>query len=143
MIKKTIKKVQKKTGKTTKKTVAKKAVKKPAIRAVKATPRKPARKITVRRAAKSTKITPVIATPENAFYAVNGSVSYSLLDLYSELGTMLEEEFSYHSDPEENHFSNWIKDVLQDEECAESLRKANTRRKARATLKKHLDKYSF
>ncbi|MDZ7726277.1 MAG: hypothetical protein U5L75_01715 [Candidatus Campbellbacteria bacterium] len=85
----------------------------------------------------------VIAPPETAFFAVNGAVLYSLLDLYNELATMSDEEFSFHAGDESNHFANWVRDVVKDKSCAKDLQSANTRRKARSVVKKYLVKYSY
>lgn len=109
----------------------------------KVTKKEPIKKLTIRRVRLKKKTPLVISSQETAFYAINGAVIYSLLDLYEELQTMLDEEFSFHSDPESNHFSNWMGDILQDEDCAEEFKKANTRRKARMVIKKHLEKYSY
>lgn len=149
MTKKITKKLEKKTSSVSSKKVApkkpaKKVVKKNGAKdKLKATAKRVVKKVTVRRASTKTKQPLVISTTETAFYAKNGAILTSLLDLYAELSTMQEEEFSFHCDPGSNHFSNWIRDILSDEECATELSKVDTKRKARTVLKRHLDKYSY
>lgn len=82
-----------------------------------------------------------MAETETAFYATNGAVLYSLADLFEELGTMNDEEFIFHTIPD-NHFSPWVEKILLNKGCADDLEKADTRRKARSVLKKHLAEYA-
>lgn len=126
---KTTKKVAKKTApKTTKKTASKAT--------------KTAKKTTSKKSPAKKKTPLVISSSSTAFFATNGAVMHSMLELYEELAGMLEEEFAFHaSSAENNHFSNWVREILKDEECAEQLAPADTRRKARSVLKKHLEKY--
>lgn len=123
-----------------KKPSVKKVVKKVAKPAAKKTVKAPAKRIVVKKAsAKKPKL--VIAESGTAFYATNGAVLYSLADLFTELSTMNDEEFSFHIWPE-NHFSAWVEKVLFDKNCAADLEKADTRRKARSVIKKYLAEYA-
>jgi len=88
------------------------------------------------------KIPLVIASDYGAFYAINGSVLRSINDLYLELETMLDHEYLYHKE-NGDHFANWVREVLGDEECAKGLSKAVTKKKARTFLKKRLKYYEM
>ena len=43
---------------------------------------------------------------------------------------MSDETFAYHSNEEKHDFSNWLKDVVEDEKLAEDLEDSTSRKKA-------------
>ena len=58
---------------------------------------------------------------EKKFWVVDGTTIKNLEELSQSLRAMNEETFNYHVNENKNDFYNWIKDVIQDEELAESI----------------------
>ena len=61
---------------------------------------------------------------ENYFYACNGDVLKSKMELLDFLKDCDERTFSCHANEEKNDFANWINDVLMDKYLATKFRKA-------------------
>ncbi len=61
------------------------------------------------------------------FYCTDGSVVKNLPELELALKEMSEETFRYHSNEVKSDFSNWVYDVVGDEELSKDLRKSTTR----------------
>jgi hypothetical protein len=73
------------------------------------------------------------APGDKQFYCSDGKVFKNLAELASGLREMNDGTFGYHSNPSKTDFSNWVKDVLGDEELARSL-KSVSRAKAAKTV---------
>lgn len=139
------------TGK--KKTSARSATRKLPVRRV-SQKTKPVKKTAKKRAVKTVKSpakTPKKKKPQlelvyapawKEFYAINGAVLRSLVDMYGELDTMLEDEYLYHKNTGD-HFSLWVREVLCDDACAADLSLATSKKRAQTVLKKHLKKYTI
>ena len=68
------------------------------------------------------------------FYCRDGSVFADLRELAEGLQAMSDETFAYHSNLEKRDFSNWVRDVIGDEELANDLAKASNRLQAAGYL---------
>jgi len=80
---------------------------------------------------------------EKRFFCKDGQVMKNLTELEAALKEMNDETFRYHANEKKNDFSNWVKDVIGDDDLAKELRKCSTRARAAkvvssriATLKK-------
>lgn len=82
------------------------------------------------------------AGPE-AFWVTNGMILHDIIDLAEALSEMADDHFLYHAQGEQNDFSVWVKQILCDEECANALLSAKTKKNAAVTVKKHLKVYSL
>jgi hypothetical protein len=60
---------------------------------------------------------------EQAFWSSDGKVFRNLEDLNTGLNEMSDETYAYHFNAEKQDFSNWLKDVVQDEKLASELAK--------------------
>ena len=101
--------------------------------------KKTIKKVTVKDADK--KRQPVNAYNERCFWVHNGPVLSNLKDLLRAFNYMTEVQFSHHVSKEKNDFSEWVKAVLLDEECAKMLLKAGTPKKAAQVVEKSLKDY--
>jgi hypothetical protein len=66
----------------------------------------------------------------DVFYCHDGSVFADLRELAEGLEAMSDETFAYHSNLEKQDFSNWVRDIVGDEELANDLAKATNRLQA-------------
>lgn len=67
---------------------------------------------------------------ENYFWLKDGGVIKNLKELSEVMNNMSDDTFNYHVNDQKNDFSNWIKDVHQEEGVAEGLLKAKTKEEA-------------
>jgi len=58
---------------------------------------------------------------EYVFWCHDGAVFTDIYDLLEGLKTMSDETFAYHSNLVKHDFSNWIRDIMEDEELADAL----------------------
>jgi len=65
-----------------------------------------------------------------AFYCYDGTVFTDVNELAAGLATMSDETFAYHSNPEKQDFSNWVRDVVGDEQLADNLAWSTSREQA-------------
>ena len=64
----------------------------------------------------------ILTNPQHFFYLWNGKALRSLSDLKSELKIMSEDTFNFHTRNEDNDFSKWLKDVLNQEELSKNIK---------------------
>lgn len=67
------------------------------------------------------------APESKCFWVNNGPVIKNLEELAQALQTMTDEQFSYHTERGQNDFANWVHEVLAIPECANRIRRAQTR----------------
>ena len=84
----------------------------------------------------------VNAYNEKCFWVYNGPVLSNLRDLERALNSMTDKQYMYHTALRKNDFAAWVKDVLNDSECAAELLKAETRKKAVEAVSKALKNYA-
>lgn len=63
---------------------------------------------------------------EQCFFVYNGPCLSSLEELKEALEYMSEEQIAHHT-KDGNHFADWVRDVLCDEDCAAALGRARSR----------------
>mgnify|MGYP000868986230 CR=1 FL=1 len=66
----------------------------------------------------------------NAFWCSDGQVVKDMVGLRDALAMMSDQTFRFHANEIKKDFSNWIKDVVGDEELARELRSTRSREKA-------------
>jgi hypothetical protein len=71
---------------------------------------------------------------EYVFWSHDGSIFTDLADLVEGLKTMSDETFTFHSNLEKHDFSNWVRDVIGDEQLADALARASDRFEAAAYI---------
>ena len=64
---------------------------------------------------------------DRQFWCSDGRILKNLPELRVALEQMTDETFRYHSNDAKNDFSNWVRDVIGDDELAADLRKSNVR----------------
>ena len=67
---------------------------------------------------------------EYVFWCHDGSIFADINELAEGLVAMSDETFAYHSNLEKQDFSNWIRDVVRDEQLANDLTRATSRLQA-------------
>jgi hypothetical protein len=90
---------------------------------------------------KATKIVqkkPIDAKPEHYFMLVTGIPLKNLKDLASSLETMNEWAFNHHVNDSRNDFSNWIKEILKEDELSEEIRQIRDIKEMEIKILKHL-----
>ena len=83
----------------------------------------------------------VCAHGEQCFLTTDGVVIANLVELEQAFSRMADEVFTHHVHADRNDFANWIADVLQDGELAESLRIAKKPASARTIVIRRLKSY--
>jgi hypothetical protein len=69
---------------------------------------------------------------EYVFWCHDGNIFTDLNELAEGLRTMSDEIFEYHSNLEKHDFSNWVRDIIGDEQLADDLERAVNRLEATA-----------
>jgi hypothetical protein len=64
------------------------------------------------------------------FWCHDGSIFADINELAEGLAAMSDETFAYHSNLEKQDFSNWVRDVIRDEQLANDLARATSRLQA-------------
>lgn len=82
------------------------------------------------------------APVEKHFIVADGNRIKSILELARALETMSEEIFRHHVNETRNDFSNWIRDVFEDNTLADELAKAKDKATAELMLMRKLFKDS-
>lgn len=75
-----------------------------------------------------------------SFWASNGAVLRTLLDLRNELEKMTAEEFSQHVTPEKNDFAAWTETALEEQVLAKAMRSVKTQKVLVKKISDHLKK---
>jgi len=78
------------------------------------------------------------ADSEHYFYLCDGTVIKNVLELSKNIERMNDEVFCYHVNNEKNDFSNWIRDVYNDENLAKSMLETKDKDKTQIVLLKAL-----
>lgn len=76
---------------------------------------------------------------ENRFWCCNGRVLSNLYELEIALIGMSDEVFNHHVTGDNNDFSNWVRDVINDKVLAKKLVKADSRTKASKIVTSRID----
>ena len=77
-------------------------------------------------------------TPDKYFVLCNGQTVKNYTELAAILEDIGDDIYSYHVTSDRNDFANWIHDVFDEKELAESIRKAKNKHELIALLYKHL-----
>jgi hypothetical protein len=72
----------------------------------------------------------VKALAECVFWCHDGRIFTDLMELAAGLEAMSDETYAYHSNLEKQDFSNWVRDIIEDEWLAEELARATNRLEA-------------
>jgi hypothetical protein len=67
---------------------------------------------------------------DRSFWCCDGRIFRNMRDLSDGLANMSDETFAYHVNDEKNDFSNWLKDVIEDEKLAKDMEASITRQQA-------------
>jgi len=77
------------------------------------------------------------------FWVHNGQVLGDLVELKDALAKMDKETFLHHVNAMKNDFAVWVKDVLDDAECARDIAKSKTAKTMVRHIEKALKKYIY
>jgi hypothetical protein len=64
------------------------------------------------------------------FWCHDGSTFADINELAAGLATMSDVTYAYHSNLEKHDFSNWVRDIIKDEQVANDLMRATSRLQA-------------
>lgn len=69
--------------------------------------------------------------PEDYVFRCHDSCVFkNMRELRDGLAQMAEETYAYHANAEKNDFSQWVKDIIKDEQLANDLRSARSKTEA-------------
>lgn len=77
-------------------------------------------------------------SPEQAFWVHDGPTVKSLKELSNAIAEMSPEQFAYHTMRNGNDFARWIRDVLQNSECANKIEMAENQKETLKVISKYL-----
>ncbi len=77
---------------------------------------------------------------EYVFRCCDGRTLRNMQELSDAFSGMTDETFAYHANTDKNDFSNWTRDVIQDEKLARDLERSTNRTRA---AKNMADRVSF
>lgn len=117
------------------------AVKSKKVVTKKITPKKTVPKKSVKKTVSGKKIL-VCADNSSCFWTSDGQVLQDLITLRDALKTMDSTVYVHHVTKEKNDFADWVEYVLQDDSCAEALRKSKKPNTARIVVVRHLRYYN-
>jgi predicted Zn-dependent protease len=80
------------------------------------------------------------APEDKVFWSNDGRILTDMKDLMEALANMSDQNFAYHSNALKKDFSNWVRDILEDEKLAEDLEKAANREQAATVVE---ERYEF
>lgn len=125
-----------KTSSSPSKSTAKKTTVKKVAKKVTATKKPVAKKAT------EGKKVPLVCAPQaEQFWMSDGQILADLVALADSFAAMDELLFSFHANKERNDFADWVEAVLGDKTCANSLRKADSPKKAHGVVVRRLRSY--
>ena len=75
---------------------------------------------------------------EHKFWCADGNVFKNLSELDKALNKIDENAFKHHVNKEKNDFSNWIRDIIQDETLAGKVIKARNKKSTINMVKKRV-----
>jgi hypothetical protein len=78
------------------------------------------------------------APAEKEFILIDGRRLKDIKELAFALGDMADNVFWHHVNDARNDFVNWVNDVFEDKELAESMKNARDRISAQITVLKHM-----
>src|SRR3989344_4354227 len=81
------------------------------------------------------------APEQHHFFVADGTRIGNLPQLVGALETMHEDTYNFHANSERNDFSNWVRDIFQDDELAESLKTIATKTEAQLVVAKRLKSF--
>lgn len=81
--------------------------------------------------------------PEHYFIIKGGRSVKSLEDLSEALKKMDDDTFAFHVTASKNDFSNWVKDILNDKELAQSIDRVKTKNNLAKKIDKRIEKLKF
>lgn len=67
-----------------------------------------------------------VTDPDKRFFVHNGAALWSLEELFAELQTMQEHQFSHHVGEERHDFATWVADCFGDKFLAKRMQKAQS-----------------
>ncbi len=67
---------------------------------------------------------------EKRFWSSDGQLLKNMTELETYLKAVSHDTFHYHVNETKNDFSNWVRDVIEDEKLAQDLQKSKTRTQA-------------
>ncbi len=67
---------------------------------------------------------------DRVFWSNDGRILTDMKELIDALANMSDQNFAYHSNEVKKDFSNWVRDILEDEKLAEDLEKVSNREQA-------------
>ena len=70
------------------------------------------------------------APQDRVFWSNDGRILTDMKELMDALANMSDQNFAYHSNAMKKDFSNWVRDILEDEKLAEDLEKVANREQA-------------
>jgi hypothetical protein len=82
-----------------------------------------------------------ISDPRSYFYMHNGDILKNLDELLEALRNSSNDTFKFHVHEGKNDFSDWIKNVLKNDDLAEEISKENDKKNIISILDIHLSKY--
>lgn len=74
----------------------------------------------------------------NQFFVADGSVIKNVAELVWALDKMHEDTYKFHANNEKNDFSNWVRDIFNEQELAEDLKTSTSRLEAQLAVAKRL-----
>lgn len=77
--------------------------------------------------------------PEQCFWVNNGPIVRNLQEMANALTYMKDETFKHHVNEQKNDISNWVMDVLKDEELASNIMKVSSKEKILNKIKKKIN----
>jgi len=75
---------------------------------------------------------------DKLFWCRDGREFKNLQELSAAFQEMSDVTFRYHANEQKNDFSNWVKDVIGDEQLAQELSKCSNRNKAAKVVNKRI-----
>lgn len=75
---------------------------------------------------------------EYTFKCQGGRILRNMQELAEALATMTDDTFAFHSNVERNDFSNWVRDIIEDEKLARDLKKSPDKTQASKAVQERI-----